>query len=522
MWEYDLDVKALKQNKDIEKELLELIKKEYLYSNINQKDFLKKYHIKQGAFWFVCKKYNLKKDFKYIKESMQKTTLEKYGVDNVFKDTKYIQTCFSKKYGEGIVNPGQVKEILNKREETCLNKYGVKSSFQAEEVKKKIKETNLKRYGVENPKLSDKLKDKERQTRLKTGSQKFQGNEVEEFLNSWHLSRKPTASDLVIWLEAKNKHVDLTNVYKLIVLQEKEEYFIKKESYLELIVSDFLDKYNIKYERHNRAIISPLELDFYIPEYNLALEVNDIYSHNSSQTHYGREARPIDYHFNKTNLCEERGIRLIHLFEPHLLNEHKWKVLQDIILHACKKTIKIAARKTKLKIDKAIHYKDFFNQNNINGYRKADTAFMLLDKNTNEPLMGYCVGDAYFGKGKYDAEIARGACKLGYTVVGGSSKLWNAIISYYNTHNLKNESGQLNSIVYYVDRNYYNGESISFLSNVEHLKNQYGFWNYDIETKKLLNRDPVNHKKIKLLEQQGKILVVGNAGTQVNVWHRHQ
>lgn len=48
---------------------------------------------------------------------------------------------------------------------------------------------------------------------------------------------------------------------------------------------------------------------------------------------------------------------------------------------------------------------------------------MLLDKITKEPLMGYLVGDAYFGKGKYDAEISRGACKLGYSIVGGASKI---------------------------------------------------------------------------------------------------
>ena len=37
--------------------------------------------------------------------------------------------------------------------------------------------------------------------------------------------------------------------------------------------------------------------------------------------------------------------------------------------------------------------------------------------------MGYSIGDAYLGKGKYDAEVARGACKLGYSVIGGASKL---------------------------------------------------------------------------------------------------
>lgn len=181
---------------------------------------------------------------------------------------------------------------------------------------------------------------------------------------------------------------------------------------------------------------------------------------------------------------------------------------------------KIYARNLDLEIKPAIELKDFFDQNNINGYRNAKTAFVLVNKETREPIMAYSVGHAFFGKGKYDAEITRGACKLGYSVVGGASKLWKVIMDFYKDKNLDNQPGSINSIVYYVDLNYYNGKSINFLPNTEMVKEQYGFWNYLVSEKRLVNRDPMHHQEMKDLEKQGKLLVIGNSGTQVNVWKR--
>ena len=168
----------------------------------------------------------------------------------------------------------------------------------------------------------------------------------------------------------------------------------------------------------------------------------------------------------------------------------------------------------------AISLKEFFDKNHIQGYRNAITAFVLKDRNSNEVLMAYLIGKAFFGNGKYDAEIIRGACKLNHVVIGGASKLWRAITDYYNTHNLNNDNGQVNSIVYYVDRNLYNGSSMRFLPNVTRLRRQHGFWNFFLDTKELKNRNPKKHKEICQMIEEGKVLIIGNAGTEVNVWHR--
>lgn len=246
------------------------------------------------------------------------------------------------------------------------------------------------------------------------------------------------------------------------------------------------------------------------------LSINDNLTHNCTITDLSK-----DFHYRTYRHYLDKNIRIINCYENHLKDSHKWNVLQDIILHALGKSKhKIFARKTDVVVSTSRQMRPFFIENNIQGARSAKTAFILVDKITREPLMSYTVGDAYFGKGLYDAEIARGACRLGYSVVGGASKLWRFIQDFYATRNLDNTKGKLDSIVYYVDLNYYNGSSMSFLDGVETLRTQLSFWNYWRETGEMRNRDPMNHKLIMENIKSGKILEIGNAGTQLNVWRR--
>lgn len=58
----------------------------------------------------------------------------------------------------------------------------------------------------------------------------------------------------------------------------------------------------------DRSIIHPMELDLYIPSRNLAIEYNGLFWH--SELYKDRS-----YHKSKTEACEAKGIRLIHIFE---------------------------------------------------------------------------------------------------------------------------------------------------------------------------------------------------------------
>ena len=56
-------------------------------------------------------------------------------------------------------------------------------------------------------------------------------------------------------------------------------------------------------------IISPLQLDAYVPSLKLAIEFNGTYYHSIE---HGND---VNYHLNKTKACEEQGIKLVHIWE---------------------------------------------------------------------------------------------------------------------------------------------------------------------------------------------------------------
>ena len=252
---------------------------------------------------------------------------------------------------------------------------------------------------------------------------------------------------------------------------------------------------------NTKKVITPYELDIYIPDKNLAIEYNGNYYHTTNN---------IDKktHYLKSKLCEEKGIRLIHIFEYEWEDSRQRPILENIIKSALNINTTIYARKLKIIVKDSKLMKDFFNTNNIQGFRGGKFAICLADKETEEVYMSYIIGDAFFGKGKYQYEIIRGATKLGYNVVGGASRIWNYFIKTYNP----------DSCVYYVDYNYFNGSSLKNIRGMEYIQTQFSFKNYFVKEGIVKNRNPMHHKEVKELEKQGLVYPIYNAGSKVYVW----
>lgn len=79
--------------------------------------------------------------------------------------------------------------------------------------------------------------------------------------------------------------------------------------------------------RNSRKILNGKELDIYIPSKKLAIEYNGLYWHSEEK---GKDKY---YHYNKTKLCAEKGIRLITIFEDEFLadKEKVFAKLKSII-----------------------------------------------------------------------------------------------------------------------------------------------------------------------------------------------
>lgn len=98
-------------------------------------------------------------------------------------------------------------------------------------------------------------------------------------------------------------------------------------SKIELIIQSVLDRNNINYIQHCRTVIKPLEVDFYIPEYNLCIECNGSFWHSTAK-------HTKNYHLKKYLKVLETGNTLLSFWEEDILNIPD--IVENIILLHCK------------------------------------------------------------------------------------------------------------------------------------------------------------------------------------------
>lgn len=166
---------------------------------------------------------------------------------------------------------------------------------------------------------------------------------------------------------------------------------------LEDEIEETLISLNIGYDRNqnrgNRKILNNgQELDFYFPDYKIAIEVNGTYWHSSLQ-------KIKNYHFNKSKACEQLGIRLIHIWEYEWKDELKRQKLINMLKIAFNKVdYKIYARKCTIKEITNKEAKEFNNKNHLQGHRNAQITYGLFYKNNLIQLMS-------FSKTKYNRNL---------------------------------------------------------------------------------------------------------------------
>lgn len=434
-------------------------------------------------------------------------------------------------------DPIRRKEADEKRAKTNLERYGFPYGLQSEEVKDRGIQTNYERYGVPYAMQSEDIKGKARETSYERYGATYQAQADAIFSPTPYVDSLERSIEVLETPESLQKFLNehfperVTFTLHEIARITGRSYasvrgrvntslgFISPsdQGHLPEQIQNFLEELGYvsgtDFIINDRTVLKPQEIDFYFPKQKVGIEVNDIDTHNSTHNYYGGPVKSKNYHMEKSRRAKEQGIRLIHAWEHYVNDPQQYEVLKNAIKHALGiSKYRVYARNTYVKEVPNKSLKDFFNTNNIQGFRGAKTAYALFDKKTDEVLMAYSVGASHFSHNKYDMELIRGASKLDTTIVGGASKLWKFIID---------NNPEVNSIVYYIDRNLYSGSSISTLEgNLELFSTQVGFWNYFVETEEMKNRQPAKHKEIKELVDQGKVWEVYNAGTETYVWTR--
>ena len=92
-------------------------------------------------------------------------------------------------------------------------------------------------------------------------------------------------------------------------------------------MAKFLTDLGLTVVINNRSIISPYEIDLFIPELNLAIEYNGLPWHSELFGNKGPK-----YHLNKTTMCANVGIKLIHIFSNDFYNSKN--IVESILRNA--------------------------------------------------------------------------------------------------------------------------------------------------------------------------------------------
>ncbi|MFW6243118.1 MAG: DUF7487 domain-containing protein [bacterium] len=422
---------------------------------------------------YLCKKCSFTKN--------KKTNLKKYGVDHPMKNNEVVKKLIesnNKKYGKN--SASMLEEYKLKQRNTNLKKYNTITPLLNEKIIEKIKNNNIKKYGTKHPIQNEDIKNKILSTKKEKYNNKNYNN-IEK-IKKTNLERygfdNPSKNEYIKNKINITKSDNLKKKYKNIidVNYKKKKLLMSCDNNMnhnfEIDISCFQNRKSINtiicticnngvssgleieffnFIKENycgniiqsvRNIIKPYELDIYLPDLKLAFEFNGLYWHNELN-------KPDNYHKIKSDMCDERGIQLIHIYEDDWL--YKKDILKSMILNKIGLTKnKIFARKCEIKeISDNKLVRNFLNKNHIQGfigssikiglYYKGELISLMTFGKKRTPLNSKSSNNEY--------EMLRFCNKLNTNVVGGASKLFKYFIK---TH-------KPNEIVSYADRSYSNG-----------------------------------------------------------------
>lgn len=248
--------------------------------------------------------------------------------------------------------------------------------------------------------------------------------------------------------ETKNKFMQKYGVDNVFKAQE----FIKKNKENNLStkkITDICEKNNIelleeikefisqnysgKIIFNDRTILDGKELDVYIPDLKIAIEYDGAYWHGDVNNYF------------KYKECRKQGIRLIHIIENTWLQKKEIvKSVLSSVLNICPK--KYYARKCEIKEVDNKTYKDFCEENHLQGYAVASVRLGLFYQDELIQIMS-------FSKSRFDKtiewEMIRECSKINCGIVGGKKKL----LKYFE----KNYKPK--SLISYCWKDYFEGKS---------------------------------------------------------------
>lgn len=258
-----------------------------------------------------------------------------------------------------------------------------------------------------------------------------------------------------------------------------------RQSYsdLEFSIKQFLTENNINYLHNDRTQLRPLELDFYLPDHKIGLEICGLYWHRD------REDKNKYHILNKYNLCLSKGIRLLTIFEDEIKNKKKIVLSRLSYILKLSSVKKFHARKCQIKEIFPREGIDFLNSHHIQG--SGNNSIYLGAHYNNELISVMSFSKPSIAKGSFNAtwELNR------FAVSGNISGIANKMFKYF----LQNYEWK--SIISYCDKRWNTGEVYAKLGFTKLKDSQPNYWYCKPGQEVRLHR--WNFTKHKLLEITG-------------------
>ena len=367
--------------------------------------------------------------------------------------TKLREDAMLKKYG--VVNAAHLKTTKDKRSETMLKKYGglvspltrEKTRERASEMCKKGRKSVKEKYNVDNVsqlktvrnKISKSLKKYYSSAEYLTSLQESQFNRWAAYSTDIKITSLSEINDTA-FVNPNQRISFVCNVCNNEETLPSETFKwrfkntgtpcikcsnLNKGSQIEKELSCFLSSV-CAIESNNRTILDGKEIDVFLPEHNIGIELNGLYWHNDLRRHK-------NHLIEKTTLAKTKNVKLIHIFED------EWKYKRDIVENRLKhilgyKQTRIHGRSCQIKEINTRDAREFIEKNHLQGYAASSIKLGAFYNNELIAVMSFSKLSVAKGISHIDDhwELSRFCLKNQYTVPGIAGKLFSNFIRNYN------------------------------------------------------------------------------------------
>ena len=176
-------------------------------------------------------------------------------------------------------------------------------------------------------------------------------------------------------------------------------------------IGEYIKSLSFDIINNDRAVLDGQEIDIFVSKARLGVEYHGIYWHSFNMVESQLQKKK---HFDKLDLALAKGISLIQIYENEWLD--KPNIVKSMLGSKLGCSKRLYARNCDVVVIPDRDAGDFFNENHLNGHRKSNLCVALIYKSD-------ILAAASFHIGSGRNELMRFCNKLGYTVVGGLSRL---------------------------------------------------------------------------------------------------